>query len=199
LVGTNISGTAANLTAGTVTTNADMTGDVTSSGSNATTIAHAGTTGVTAGTNIVTALNLGTVTGTIPTARLGSNSTGGATNFLNATGAFSIPALTVVTVTGSGTIAPTTNLEFYNSTTAGESFTLPLASAAGSGHILYINTSLAVGGATINRQGTSDTIISMISGTAVTSLQTRYTTTLISTGSVWVEMAQTNANGTATQ
>lgn len=40
LVGTNITGTAAGLTAGNVTTNANLTGDVTSSGSNATTIAN---------------------------------------------------------------------------------------------------------------------------------------------------------------
>tara|TARA_R110002153_G_scaffold3004_1_gene14247 strand:+ start:5668 stop:7941 length:2274 start_codon:yes stop_codon:yes gene_type:complete len=38
-VATNLTGTAAGLTAGTVTTNANLTGDVTSSGSNATTIA----------------------------------------------------------------------------------------------------------------------------------------------------------------
>jgi hypothetical protein len=64
-VGTNISGTAANLTAGNVTTNANSTGDVTSVG-NATTIAHAGATGVTAANNIISALNLATVSGTVP-------------------------------------------------------------------------------------------------------------------------------------
>lgn len=46
LVGTNITGTASGLTAGNVTTNANLTGDVTSSGSNVTTLAD---TAVTAG------------------------------------------------------------------------------------------------------------------------------------------------------
>ena len=45
MIGTNISGTAANLTAGTVTTNANLTGDITSIG-NATSLTA---TGVTAG------------------------------------------------------------------------------------------------------------------------------------------------------
>jgi len=54
LVGTNISGTAANLTAGTVTTNANLTGEVTSIG-NATTIADSITvTGWTMGASVAT-------------------------------------------------------------------------------------------------------------------------------------------------
>ncbi len=63
LVGTNISGTAANLTAGNVTTNANMTGDVTSSG-NATTIANTATSG----NHISTALNSATAGSTAGTA-----------------------------------------------------------------------------------------------------------------------------------
>jgi hypothetical protein len=59
LVGTNITGTAAGLTAGTVTTNANLTGEVTSTG-NATTVTNAAVigkvlTGYTAGAGTVAA------------------------------------------------------------------------------------------------------------------------------------------------
>lgn len=60
LVGTNISGTAASLTAGTVTTNANLTGDVTSSG-NATTIG-AGKVTLAMMANIATARLIGRAT-----------------------------------------------------------------------------------------------------------------------------------------
>lgn len=53
-VATNLTGTAAGLTAGTVTTNANLTGDVTSSGSNATTIA-AGVVSLSKMANVATA------------------------------------------------------------------------------------------------------------------------------------------------
>lgn len=52
LVGTNITGTAANLTAGNVTTNANLTGDVTSVG-NATTLASTGVTPATYGSQSI--------------------------------------------------------------------------------------------------------------------------------------------------
>jgi hypothetical protein len=68
LVGTNISGTAANLTVGAIQNNAA------------------------AGNSIVTALGSAT-TGTIPAARLGTGS-GTATKFLDGTGAFSTPTTT---------------------------------------------------------------------------------------------------------
>jgi hypothetical protein len=59
LVGTNITGTAAGLTAGTVTTNANLTGEATSSGSNAVTLTNSAVigkvlTGYTSGAGTVT-------------------------------------------------------------------------------------------------------------------------------------------------
>ncbi len=89
LVGTNISGTAANLTAGNVTTNANLTGDVTSTG-NATTIAN----NATSGNNIATALNSATsktgsgsvvlaTSPTLVTPALGTPQSGNASNLTN--------------------------------------------------------------------------------------------------------------------
>lgn len=71
LVGTNISGTAAGLTAGTVTTNANLTGNVTSVG-NATTIA----TGVVTNSMLAGSIDLTTkVTGALPIANGGTANT----------------------------------------------------------------------------------------------------------------------------
>ncbi len=73
LVGTNISGTAASLTAGTVTTNANLTGPITSSG-NATAVAAqtgTGTTFVMQGSPTLTTPNLGT-----PSTLVGTNISG---------------------------------------------------------------------------------------------------------------------------
>lgn len=64
LVGTNITGTAAGLTAGTVTTNANLTGDVTSSG-NATTLAAGSASNLNSGTLAAARGGAGTINGAL--------------------------------------------------------------------------------------------------------------------------------------
>ena len=181
LVGTNISGTAANLTAGNVTTNANLTGDVTSSG-NATTIANTAT----GGNHIITALGSAT-SGTIPTARLGSNSTGGATVFLNANGAFATPvaaASNIFPATISNTINATTSTYFV---TDGSSFTLPAATTSGQVLILLDispGSGFTGSGFSVTRTST-DTITDDINTgtTGLTSLSGQYLLRLVSDGS----------------
>jgi hypothetical protein len=110
LVGTNISGTAANLTAGTVTTNANLTGPITSVG-NATSIAAQTGTGNTFVTQIspsLTTPNINVATGT-------SLALGGATigsNALAVTGTANISA--AITQTNNNYSAG-----FFASTTSG--------------------------------------------------------------------------------
>jgi len=88
-VATNLTGTAANLTAGTVTTNANLTGDVTSSG-NATT--YNGTLGVAKGGTNITSYTVGDILyadTTTTLAKLAASTDG---YLLTATGAGSAPA-----------------------------------------------------------------------------------------------------------
>lgn len=104
LVGTNITGTAAGLTAGTVTTNANLTGPITSSG-NATTIASQTGTGskfvVDTSPTLVTPI-LGVAAGT--SLALGGATIG--TNALAVTG-----TATISGNTGIGTTTPSTRLD----------------------------------------------------------------------------------------
>jgi hypothetical protein len=166
LVGTNISGTAANLTAGAVTTNANMTGDVTSGG-NATTIANTAT----GGTHIVTAINNAGTTGTIAVARLGTG-TPGITNYLRGDGSWQPTSGGGITFGGTllngNTISVATPV-FYK-VTDGASITLPPATVPG--QTLYlVNTVISQTnvGFTVNKSGTDVAIVNVSQITPISS------------------------------
>jgi hypothetical protein len=78
LVGTNITGTAAGFTAGSVTTNANLTGDVTSSG-NATTIGTAKVTNAMLASNASPSIGIGYATGAGATVTQATSRTTGVT------------------------------------------------------------------------------------------------------------------------
>ena len=155
LVGTNITGTAAGLTAGTVTTNANLTGPITSTG-NATAVAAqtgTGSTFVMQASPTLTTPNLGTpsagvltnatglplttgVTGTLPVANGGTASSTAATAkvalevITATTGSSIVPAGTTAQRDGS----PVAGYFRYNSTTgAFEGYTSAWGSIGGGG------------------------------------------------------------------
>jgi len=101
LVGTNITGTAAGLTAGTVTTNANLTGGVTSVGNAATVVTNANLTGsVTSVGNAATVVTNANLTGE-------ATSTGNAVTLTNSA---VIGKVITGYVSGAGTVAATDNI-----------------------------------------------------------------------------------------
>jgi hypothetical protein len=119
LVGTNITGTAAGLTAGTVTTNANLTGGVTSVGNAATVVTNANLTGVIESVGNATTITSKTGTGTTfvvdtsptlitpnlgtPTTLVGTNITGTAIGFTAGTVTTNANLTGVITSSGNAT------------------------------------------------------------------------------------------------
>ena len=153
LVGTNISGTATAFTASNVTTNANLTGDVTSVG-NATTLADVATGAVTGGSTaipVITFNNKGLVTSVTTAAVVAPASTlsgstlasGVTTSSLTALG--TIASLAAGTVSASGLVAAAgrmtvgTNLNVSGNTVIGGNLTV-------SGSLTYIDsTTISLG------------------------------------------------------
>ena len=153
LVGTNISGTATAFTASNVTTNANLTGDVTSVG-NATTLADVATGAVTGGSTaipVITFNNKGLVTSVTTAAVVAPASTlsgstlasGVTTSSLTALG--TIASLVAGTVSASGLVAAAgrmtvgTNLNVSGNTVIGGNLTV-------SGSLTYIDsTTISLG------------------------------------------------------
>lgn len=159
LVGTNITGTAAGLTAGTVTTNANLTGPIASSG-NATSITAqtgTGTTFVMSVSPTLTTPNLGT-----PSALVGTNITGTATAF-TATSVTTNANLTgVITSVGNATsIASQTGTGTTFAMSAGPTFTGTLAAAVGT-----FSGTLGVTGV-LTGSNTTDASSTTVAGTIV--------------------------------
>lgn len=117
--GTGLTGTAASLTSGTVTTNANLTGDVTSSGSNATTLKNTGTAGTyrsttfdaqgreTSGTNPTTFSGYGISDSSANLRAALTDSTGTGVNVFATTPTLVTPVLGVATATSINKMAIT--------------------------------------------------------------------------------------------
>ena len=114
--------------------------------------------------------------------------TGVTTTSVTASGGGS-SALTVVSTNATtATIAATTNVEYLTSSSAGGTITLPTASSAGAGHILFINGIYAASRYTITA-ASGDHILEYPNGTFDLSV-VRFNTILISTGTDWLEFAE---------
>jgi len=139
-VGTNITGTASGLTAGNVTTNANLTGDVTSVGNAATVVTNANLTGgVTSIGNAATVVTNANLTGDVTSV---GNATTLATVNSNV-GSFTSASITVnakglITAASTGSaavIGTTTQVAFNNAGTM-----------AGSANLTFSGTNLTCGG-----------------------------------------------------
>ena len=176
LVGTNITGTASGLTAGTVTTNANLTGDVTSVG-NTTSIAAGAIVNADINASAAidvskTALTLTTVGSSGPatltgnTLNIPSYSGGGGSSFPSITGGTNTTAAMVVgtgaslATTGSGTIAATSvpvggvsglgsGVATFLATPSSANLAAAVTDETGSGSLVF-GTNPTINGATIN-------------------------------------------------
>ena len=165
LVGTNITGTATNFTASNVTTNANLTGGVTSIGNAATVITNANLTGPITSVGNTTSVASQTGTGsvfvmqsspTLTTPALGTPSSG---NF--GTGAFTWPTFNQNTTGTASNITGTTN----STITTLSSLSLPGSQVSGN---ISGNAANVTGIVPVLNGGTGTTTPALVAGTNVT-------------------------------
>ena len=173
LVGTNITGTAAGLTAGTVTTNANLTGMVTSVGNATTVVTNANLTGgVTSVGNAATVITNANLTGGVTsvgnatTVVTNANLTGGVTSVGNATTVITNANLTggVTSIGNAATVVTNANLT-GEATSVGNAATLTNSAVIGK-----VLTGYVSGAGTVSATDSILTAIQKLNGNAASSV-----------------------------